>query len=177
MKRKGFLIILVLIATCASAVNSIIYFRYDVPVSNTYKLLEKLTRVCLNETGQTILYYNQEIYEKDQIQNLFEQKSFLGLTDVYEAKADYHLLDSLLEETLKEEIIGNAIIGNDDENWQVIFMINENSSLDEICRLIDISGLSKRAVKLSFIIYDNDANYHYSSYDDIIANNVKIMNF
>lgn len=177
MKRKGFLLILVLIATCASAVNSIIYFRYDVPVSNTYKLLEKLTRVCLNETGQTILYYNQEIYEKAQIQNLFEQKSFLRLTDVYEANADYLLLDSLLEKTLKEKVIRNSIIGDEDENWQIIFIVNENSSIDEICRLIDISGLSKRAVKLSFIIYDYGVNCHYLSYDDIIANNVKVMNF
>ena len=166
-----------MLTTTTSALDRIVYFRYDMPVSNTYKLIEKLNRQCQNVEGQTILFYNLSTYEGDKISYLFDQKSFLTLTDVYEANADFLSFSAILEKYLDERVIDNTIVGRKDKNWQIVFVVHENSSFDEICRLIDISGLSKRAVELSFVVYDDDSNVHHSTYEEIIAQNITVLNF
>lgn len=177
MRRYYLIALFCLLGLNLFAINRLVYFRYDIPVSNTTRLLEKLEQQASFDCERFVLFYNLETLEGREVSSLLGQKSFLNKTDVYEAKSDCSALSSLLQTSLGEYVDKGEIKGKNDSDWHIVIMIHEKSSVEEICKLIDVSELSKRYVNLSFVIYDDEANFRYPSYDEIISSGLQMLNF
>ena len=182
MKNKFIILILCLFSFSAIAENRIVYLFYDFSVvGNKPKLKKKIKEIC-SIYDDVILFYNGNRYEGSYLIELLNENMFLehrtqSLTIKDENDFNQLLVDQLDEVVNRSRL---SLSGDEDYDWEFwVISHEESSSLESICRLIDINQLKYR-IDVSFLLYDDKRDFSddVKSYDQVVSEyKFDILNF
>ena len=179
MKNKFIILLLCLFSFSAVAENRIVYFFYDSGVVGNKPILKgKIKEIC-NIDDEVILFYNGNLYEGVDLSELLDETMFLEHSSMSISLKDENIFNNLLIDKLDEVIYRTRLTSHKDSDWAFwVISHKESSSLESICRLIDINQLMDRIV-VKFLLYDDKGDaFVIKSYNQIV-NEYKfdILNF
>ena len=174
--RKFLTISIMLLSTyIAKASNHFVYLRFDESTNNVNTIKQHLSNISVATTDTFLLYYDHKLYDLTDFEQLLESRSFLSNLSIYEPIQENQELNDFLKENMGETVNENGIIvGENDGNWEMTFIMSEYSSKDDLIRWLDTNNFRNRQIKVEFIVYDDYTYfYHYDLTE--FMNQAKLM--
>ena len=170
MKNKFIILILCLFSLSVVAENRLVYLFYDSGiVGNKPKLRKKIKEVC-SISDDVILFYNGNFYKGTDLIELLDENMFLEHSAQSITINDEIGFNTELVEKLGEVVNRSRLLGTEDDNWEFwVISHEESSSLESICRLIDVNQLEDRIV-VKFLLYDDKGDsFVVKSYEQVVS--------
>lgn len=146
----------------ASGQSNFIYLRYDVPTDNIYAIVEKIEKIY-NQSDECVLYHMGSIYKGDKVKGHINSKGFLLDVDENRSKEDVALLNGafvdMFDEIVSEQGSSYFLYGKNDSSWTLTFIMSEETSFVDICRLIGANDIEGRNLDLRFWLYNDMAAF------------------
>lgn len=182
MKLRCFILLLcALWVTNVESHNTFLYLRFDASTDKTFSIKTKIKDI-INLSDETLLFYDNEFFSGEDILALVEDKYFLSNLSIYEPSKEQTLLNNKLENLLEERVSvseqGLKLEGLQDAEWNIVFLLSEDTTFGELLKWIQICGLNSRNIDVSFLLYDRNSQIYEVDMKDLIENNeIELLNF
>lgn len=158
MKKILYLVIIIMACSYAIGQTNIIYLRYNEPTNNTSVIADSINAIY-NRSDSCILVYCDNIYFGNEINALTKSNTFLLDPDSRYVSVDS--LSKMFTDIFNDKVYKMQdssrfqIKGSYDGQIVLTFVMCEDDAFvgKDVYKLIDINGLIRRSVILSFLIY------------------------
>jgi len=160
------------------AQNQLVYLRFDESTNNVSRIKSEIRQMNRECKGRFVLFYDNHFYEGDNLKQLLQQRRFLSNLEVYKPVTEREILSQWFSKELAESATNESpLVGTYDDKWLMSFILFVDDSREELIRLLDVNGLIKRPVELSFILFDSATELERFSFEEFSANIHPVFKF
>lgn len=184
MSKFLYTYIFIMICSCATGQNNIIYLRY-VTTTDDISVVSDTIEAVYDRSSTCVLCYSGNSYIGEDILGIIESKSFLFDKKDYIDNTEINSLNDVMSGFMVESVSaeGNSlhINGNFKGVFTLTFIMSyQDVFYDKLFRLIDVNELNDMKINMRFLIYDEEGVFRELDYAEMLKEHdgdVFMLNF